>query len=201
MQCKHTWSSTLVSCGRFIWIRQHWRCKKDRCYFTPPANGVVTAAVSAHLHKTDYTFSLGPLGLSCLIPLSVVRALELSAMYSPWSLIYTHTQTHTHTHRHTHTHANAHAYSAFPFFSFRPSISVFSPSRLLSRHLALPFSPLAPPRFNFPMWCQSCRRWRGRAKPEDIPLSFQYPFTSLGVKMEGSKEKSRRNKEWWKKKQ
>lgn len=44
--------------------------------------------------KTDYTFSPGPLSLSFLIPLSVVRALELSAMYWPWSLMHTHKHTH-----------------------------------------------------------------------------------------------------------
>lgn len=40
------------------------------------------------------------------------------------------------------------------------------------------------------MWCESHRRWRGRAGPEDIPLSFQQPFASVRAEIEGSWENS-----------
>lgn len=167
-----------------MWNRQHWSCFWRKIIVVShlhptgwPYSG--QRWVVCYSQKTDYTFSPGPLSPSFLIPLSLLRALELSAMYWPWSLM------------HSHTHTSS---QPFPYSSSVPLSLCFS-----SLSSSLPSLPL--PSFNFPMWCQSRRRWRVQARPADIPLSFQQPFTSLRVGMEGSREKSKRNKGRWEEKQ
>lgn len=162
-----------------IWNRQHWSCVWRKIIVVShlhptgwPYSG--QRWVVCYSQKTDYTFSPGPLSPSFLIPLSLLRALELSAMYWPWSLM------------HSHTHTRGVGLSSVPLSLCFSSSSLPSP---------------LPPSFNFPMWCQSRRRWRVQARLADIPLSFQQPFTSLWVGMEGSREKSKRNKGRWEEKQ
>lgn len=49
--------------------------------------------------------------------------------------------------------------------------------------------------FNFPTCCQRGRRWRGHSNPEDIPLSFQWAFSSLGVTVWSSRVQKKQNEQ------
>lgn len=97
---------------------------------------------------------------------------------SPWAQSHELTQT-TATHIHT-------SLAPFPPLSAPPSSCLCSCS-LCSSSLSS--------CFNFPLCCQRSRRWRGHSNPEDIPLSFQWAFSSLGVNVKSSRVQKKQNEQ------
>lgn len=171
------WRSTHITCvlrSLFMWKGVYLSCSaEDPCYFKPLANWVrfqcslLDRPLQAGSWLHFYLQFTQP-----LFPDSSIRseALHLSSMYWPCSLMHTRARTHR---------------GAWPplRLPFCPTISSFT-------SLTSPLSTLPFISFNSPMRCQSRRRWRGWAGPEDIPLSFEQPFASVSAEMEGSWEKS-----------
>lgn len=75
------------------------------------------------------------------------------------------------------------------------------PSSLITTFYFHPRNAFSPSRFNFPLWRQSRARWRGLTEPEDIPLSFQQPFTCVASEKGHGGETNKRNKQGWLRKQ
>jgi len=158
--CKHT-KILLLNC-------EHLSCGKDDTEVVFSGRRSLSFCTSSQLHVGPSATVRKPITLL----VAVCSASPSIPPKSPWAHCHLLTLI-------TVAHSNAYtqAYSASSFSPLWPSVSALFgiPPLCLFSQSPISFSPC----FNFLVWCQSRRRWRGRAKPEDIPLSFQQPFASV----------------------